>query len=173
MAHSCPSVGTGPKQVEIFAQEGVDLSLVQIAHTGDTDDLDYIEHLLDKGVYIGMDRFGQEMLLPYDNRMRTLLTLLERGYADRMFLGADSGGTLDWFPPALAQQMIDEGLTKDADIRMVPRRVLPDLREGGVTPEDIETMMVANAVAWLSEPSPAGPGVAAAGKEPVEDVVSG
>ena len=150
MAHSCPSVGTGPRQVEIFEEEGVDASLVQIAHTGDTADLDYIERLLDRGVLIGMDRFGQEMLLPYEDRMRTLLTLLERGYANRMFLGADSGGTLDWFPPGLAQQMIDDGETEDADIRMVPRRVLPDLRERGATDEEIETMMVANPVAWLT-----------------------
>ena len=156
MAHSDPKAGTGPRQVEIFEEEGVELSLVQVAHTGDTDDLDYIERLLDKGVFVGMDRFGQEMLLPYEDRMRTLLTLLERGYADRIFLGADSGGTLDWFPPALAQQMIDEGETKDADIRMVPGRVLPDLRERGVTDEQIETTMVANPVAWLTGAGVAG-----------------
>src|SRR5438874_4800655 len=29
MAHSMPAVGTGPRQVEIFAEEGVDLSRVQ------------------------------------------------------------------------------------------------------------------------------------------------
>jgi phosphotriesterase-related protein len=150
MAHSDPKVGTGPRQVEIFLEEGVEPALVQIAHTGDTDDLGYIEGLLDRGVFIGMDRFGQEMLLPYEDRMRTLLALLERGYADRMFLGADSGGTLDWFPPALAQQMIDDGETKDADIRMVPRRVLPDLRERGVADEELETMMVTNPLAWLT-----------------------
>src|SRR3954468_8082318 len=39
MAHSHPDSGTGPKQVAIFEDEGVDLSKVQIAHTGDTDDL--------------------------------------------------------------------------------------------------------------------------------------
>ncbi len=150
MAHSCPKVGTGPLQVEIFEEEGVEPSSVQIAHTGDTDDLDYIEGLLDKGVFIGMDRYGQEMLLPYEDRIRTQLTLLERGYAERMFLGADSGGTLDWFPPALAQQMIEDGETKDADIRMVPRRVIPDLRERGVTDEQIQMMMVAAPVAWLT-----------------------
>ena len=38
-----PASETGPRQVEIFDEEGVDPSKVQIAHTGDTDDLDYIE----------------------------------------------------------------------------------------------------------------------------------
>src|SRR6202011_4123463 len=49
MAHSMPAVGTGPRQVEIFEQEGVDLSRVQIAHCGDTEDVGYIEGLLAKG----------------------------------------------------------------------------------------------------------------------------
>jgi phosphotriesterase-related protein len=64
MAHSMPAVATGPRQVEIFAEEGVDLSRVQIAHCGDTEDLDYIEGLLARGVYVGLDRYGLEMFLP-------------------------------------------------------------------------------------------------------------
>src|SRR6266540_4310767 len=55
MAHSRPASNAGPRQVEIFEEEGVDLSKVQIAHTGDTDDLDYIEGLIEKGVWIGLD----------------------------------------------------------------------------------------------------------------------
>jgi phosphotriesterase-related protein len=42
MAHSRPASGTGPEQMRIFAEEGVDPLKIQIAHTGDTDDLDYI-----------------------------------------------------------------------------------------------------------------------------------
>src|SRR3984885_2704032 len=53
MAHSMPAVDTGPRQVDIFEEEGVELSRVQIAHCGDTDDLAYIEGLIDKGVYVG------------------------------------------------------------------------------------------------------------------------
>ena len=47
MAHSRPASNTGPRQVEIFVEEGVDPAKIQIAHTGDTDDLDYIEGLLE------------------------------------------------------------------------------------------------------------------------------
>src|SRR4029079_16686246 len=99
MAHSRPASNTGPRQVEIFKEEGVDPAKIQIAHTGDSDDLDYIEGLLDTGVFIGMDRYGLEIFLPYDRRQATAKALLERGYADRMFLSADSVATTDWFPP--------------------------------------------------------------------------
>src|ERR1017187_9588733 len=51
MAHSMPAIDTAPRQIEIFEEEGVDLARVQIAHCGDTDDLDYIEGLLAKGAY--------------------------------------------------------------------------------------------------------------------------
>src|SRR6476661_5095063 len=58
MAHSMPAVATGPRQVELFEEEGVDLARVQIAHCGDTDDIGYIEKLIDRGVYVGLDRYG-------------------------------------------------------------------------------------------------------------------
>ena len=83
MAHSRPASETAPRQIEIFLEEGVEPSKVQIAHTGDTDDLDYIERVLETGVWIGLDRYGLEMYLPYEQRQATTLALLERGYAER------------------------------------------------------------------------------------------
>ena len=63
MAHSRPASNTGPRQLEIFLEEGVDPAKIQIAHCGDTDDLGYIETLLEAGAYVGLDRFGIEMYL--------------------------------------------------------------------------------------------------------------
>ncbi|HTA06797.1 MAG TPA: hypothetical protein VK774_10570, partial [Solirubrobacteraceae bacterium] len=39
MAHSMPAVGTGPRQLEIFREEGVDMTKVHVAHCGDSDDI--------------------------------------------------------------------------------------------------------------------------------------
>lgn len=150
MAHSRPASGTGPQQIAIFEEEGVDLSRVQIAHTGDTDDLDYIEGVLDKGVYIGLDRYGIEMFLPFEQRQKTTLALLERGHAERMFISADSCATLDWYPPEAVAGMQEAGMVSDWDIRIVPEKVIPGLREGGMTDEQLETMTVGNPVAWLT-----------------------
>src|SRR5437764_2175275 len=52
MAHSRPASNTGPRQVELFLEEGVAPEKIHIAHTGDTDDLDYIERLLDARAWI-------------------------------------------------------------------------------------------------------------------------
>ena len=103
MAHSMPAVGTGPRQVEIFAEEGVDLARVQIAHCGDTDDVGYIEGLIDRGVYVGLDRYGLEMFLPIDKRNATAAELLRRGHAERLMISQDYCATIDWFPPEAEQ----------------------------------------------------------------------
>jgi phosphotriesterase-related protein len=150
MAHSRPASQTGPKQVEIFEEEGVDLSRVQIAHTGDTDDLDYIERLLDKGVYIGMDRYGLEIFLPIEQRNATVTALLERGYADRMFLSQDFCATLDWYPPEVGRQLLEGGAAKDWSMTLVVEQVIPTLRESGMTDEQLQTMMVENPKRWLT-----------------------
>src|SRR5919107_479455 len=126
MAHSRPASDTAPRQIEIFEEEGVDLAKVQIAHCGDSPDPDYIERLIERGVWVGLDRYGLEMYLPYEQRQTTTLALLERGYADRIFLSADSCATLDWFPPPAIGQMVQAGLAKSWTIRMVPAQVIPD-----------------------------------------------
>jgi phosphotriesterase-related protein len=150
MAHSRPASQTGPRQVEIFLEEGVAPERIQIAHTGDTDDLDYIEGLLRTGVYIGMDRYGLEIFLPMERRNATVMALLERGYAERMFLSQDFCATLDWYPPEVGKQMMEAGAAKDWSMTLVFEQVIPVLRDAGMTDEQLETMMVENPKRWLT-----------------------
>ncbi|MFL5892142.1 MAG: phosphotriesterase [Solirubrobacterales bacterium] len=150
MAHSRPASQTGPRQVEIFLEEGVAPERIQIAHTGDTDDLDYIEGLLRTGVYIGMDRYGLEIFLPMERRNATVVALLERGYAERMFLSQDFCATLDWYPPEVGKQMMEAGAAKDWSMTLVFEQVIPALREAGMSDEQLETMMVENPKRWLT-----------------------
>lgn len=150
MAHSRPASNTGPRQVEIFLEEGVAPEKIQIAHTGDTDDLDYITGLLDAGVWIGMDRYGIEMYLPMERRNETVLALLERGHADRMMLSQDYVVALDWFPPEVVEQLMAAGAVKDWSMTLLFEQVIPTLRERGMTDEQLETMLVQNPKRWLA-----------------------
>jgi phosphotriesterase-related protein len=90
------------------------------------------------------------MFLPYEQRQATALALLERGYEERIFISADSCGTIDWFPQAVIEQMLAAGMAKDWDIRIVPERVIPDLRERGMTDAQVEQVLVKNPVGWLT-----------------------
>lgn len=153
MAHSRPASNTGPRQVEIFLEEGVSPEKIQIAHTGDTDDLDYIEGLLDKGVWIGMDRYGIDLFLPTANRNATVLELLSRGYVERMFLSQDFdipiANGLDWYPPEMVEELMAAGAATDWSMTFLFESVIPTLKEGGMTDEQLNTMMVDNPKRWL------------------------
>src|SRR4051794_11055755 len=149
MAHSRPASNTGPRQVEIFLEEGVDPAKIQIAHTGDTDDLDYIERLLDTGVWIGMDRYGLEMFLPIERRNETVSELLRRGYAKRMFLSQDFATALDWFPPEMIEQMEAAGAAHNWSMTLLFEEIIPTLRDEGMTQEQLDTMLVENPRRWL------------------------
>lgn len=153
MAHSRPASNTGPRQVEILLEEGVAPEKIHIAHTGDTDDLDYIQGLLDRGVWIGMDRYGLDIFLPTDRRNATVLELLNRGYAERMFLAQDFdipiANGLDWYPPEVVEQLQAAGAATDWSMTFLFESVIPALKEAGMTDEQLQTMMVENPRRWL------------------------
>ena len=152
MAHSRPASETGPRQVEIFLEEGVAPEKIHIAHTGDTDDLDYIERLLERGVWIGMDRYGLDIFLPTDKRNATVIALLERGYAERMFLSQDFEppirAGLDWYPVEMMEQLLP--LAPDWSMTFLFESVIPSLKEAGMSDEQLETMLVENPQRWLT-----------------------
>jgi phosphotriesterase-related protein len=148
MAHSRPASGTGLEQMRIFEEEGVDPGKVQIAHTGDTDDLDYIDRLLDTGCWIGMDRYGLDIFLPTDRRNATVLALLERGHADRMFLSQDYCSTIDWFPLEV-QEYLKANEVPKWSMTFLFEEVIPELKERGMTDEQLDQMMVENPKRWL------------------------
>jgi phosphotriesterase-related protein len=151
MAHSMPAVQTGPRQVEIFLEEGVAPEKIQIAHCGDTADVDYIQGLLDQGVYVGLDRYGLEMFLPIDQRNATTAELLRRGQTERLMISQDFCATIDWFPEAAAQQLIDSGAIRNWSFTLVFEEVLPWLREQGVLDEAaFDTVFVQNPARWLA-----------------------
>jgi phosphotriesterase-related protein len=151
MAHSMPAVATGPRQVEIFEQEGVDPAKIQIAHCGDTDDVAYIEALIDRGVYVGLDRYGLEMYLPIDRRNATVAELLRRGHAERLMISQDFCATIDWFPPEAAEVFEGDGSIRNWSMTLVFDEVIPALREQGAIDDEVfQTVFVENPKRWLT-----------------------
>jgi phosphotriesterase-related protein len=151
MAHSMPAVATGPRQVEIFEEEGVEMSRVQIAHCGDTDDLAYIEGLIDSGVYVGLDRYGLEMYLPIDRRNATAAELLEHGHAERLMISQDFCASIDWFPPEAGEVFEKTGAIRNWSMTLVFEEVVPALREQGVMDDAVfQTIFEENPRRWLT-----------------------
>lgn len=146
MVHSHPGSQNGLKQLEIFKEEGVDLKSVLIAHCGDTDDLNYLIRILDQGAFIGMDRYASGIGVNTEQRNATVAELVKRGFLNQMFLSHDYNILFDWHT--------DEMLKHDApewSLTYIFDKVLPDLKEKGVTEKQIEAMMIGNVRRWFGE----------------------
>ncbi|MBF6495940.1 phosphotriesterase family protein [Nocardia cyriacigeorgica] len=137
--HTNPHTRSGLVAQKVLADEGADLTKVVIGHSGDSTDLDYLCEIADAGSYLGMDRFGLDVLLPFEERVATVATLAERGYAEKMVLAHDAACFIDWFSEeGKAAAVPNWNFTHISD------DVLPALRARGVTEEQITTMLVDN-----------------------------
>ena len=143
--HTHPASGTGRDVLRVLREEGADTTKVVLGHSGDGTDLDYLAGLADAGCLLGMDRFGLDMITPFEQRVGTVAALCARGYAGSMVLSHDAACYIDWFPaeavPIFAPNWHYGHLFDD---------VLPALREHGVTGEQLETMLVANPRRYFS-----------------------
>jgi len=129
----------GLEQQKIFREEGVDLTRVVIGHSGDTTDLDYLEELIANGSYLGMDRFGIDTILAFEDRVNTVAAMCERGHAKRMVLSHDANCFMDWLPEQAVSAMLPNW-----HYLHIHNDVIPALKKRGVTDEQIHTMMVEN-----------------------------
>jgi phosphotriesterase-related protein len=137
--HTSAPHRTGLVARDVLRGAGVDLSTVVFGHSGDSPDLDYLRELLDTGGYLGMDRFGLDVLLPTDQRVQTIATLVEQGYADQLVLAHDASCHIDWFPPGMVPEF-----APNWHFTFIHDTVLPALRDAGVTDEQLTTMLVDN-----------------------------
>jgi phosphotriesterase-related protein len=138
---------TGLIALDLFAKEGVDLTKVVVGHAGDTNDLDYLQRLADTGAILGMDRFGLDLYNPTEQRVATIATLCERGYADRIVLSHDASCFMDYFPNEW--DMVST-IAPNWRYDHIHDDVLPALRAAGVTEAQIEQMLLFNPRRYFS-----------------------
>jgi len=117
------SLGTmGLKQLDIYEDEGVDLTRVIIGHCDLKPDLTYHEAIAKRGAYIGYDTVGKEKYQPDGKRVELVVNMVKRGYTNQILLSTDRdrksqlkkyGGIgysylLESFVPRLKKARIDE-----------------------------------------------------------------
>lgn len=137
--HTNPHTESGLVAQRVLLEEGADLSKVVIGHCGDTTDLSYLMQIADAGSLLGMDRFGLDVLLPYDDRIATLVKLIRGGYAGSIVIAHDASCFIDWFDPELKRQAVPRW-----NFRHISEDVLPALLAAGVSEDDIDTILVKN-----------------------------
>ena len=148
MVHTHPASQSGLAALRVLTEEGTDPSRVLMAHSGDCDDLAYLTALADAGCLLGMDRFGLDILLPFEQRVTTVAALAARGYAARMVLSHDASCHIDWFPPGLIPVY-----APNWNYTHLLDDVLPALRDRDVTEAQIDEMLVANPRRFFTPPA--------------------
>ena len=90
MVHTNARAATGTLALDELTRRGVEPPRIVVAHAGDSNDLAYLRAIGDTGATLGLDRFNIPHFNPDDDRIRTLLALLEEGYGDRIHLSHDA-----------------------------------------------------------------------------------
>jgi phosphotriesterase-related protein len=122
---------------------GVDPARVCLAHSGDSNDLDHLSELADHGYLLGMDRFGVDPYASFDQRVDTVVKLIERGYLDRMGLAHDASCYFDWIEPSYL------AMAPNWNYQHIPNDVLPELRNRGVSDDQIDALLIDNPRRWI------------------------
>jgi phosphotriesterase-related protein len=141
--HTHPGTKRGSEVAALLDDDGVAANRVVLGHSGDSDDVDHLAELAGAGYFLGMDRFGID-LVPFQQRVATVAELCRRGFANSMVLSHDASCYIDWIPPRVVESMSNWNYTH------IHRDVLPALREQGVTDDQITTMLVDNPRRYFS-----------------------
>ena len=147
--HTSGHEQSGTTALDLFAAEGADLTKVVVGHAGDSNDLDYLMALADRGAYLGMDRFGLDLFNPGPERVKTIAALAARGYDDRMVLGHDANCFIDYFGGA--HDAVKAAAAPNWHYEHISDDILPALLAAGVTQQQIDRMLIANPVAYFTK----------------------
>lgn len=126
----------GNEQQDIFESEGVDLSRVIIGHSDESGSMDYLERIIGRGSFIGLDHFGVDVV-PFDERVALLVKLVEAGHADHIVLSHDAPCYTDVWDMSSVNW-------PNWCYSHIHRDVVPELRRRGVDEAAIDQMLVAN-----------------------------
>jgi phosphotriesterase-related protein len=141
VVHTSAALKTGLIAQRILKEEGLDLTKVVIGRCGDTTDLDYLREIADVGSLLGIDRFGVDVFLPFEERVTTVAALAKAGYADQIVLAHDASCYSESYKTAVLPRWNRTHITDD---------VLPALREHGVDEAQITAMLVHNPARYFT-----------------------
>jgi phosphotriesterase-related protein len=135
----------GHDQIDIVTGEGVAAERLVVGHSDGIDDPEYHRSLAERGAFVGFDRFGISVIVPDEVRVRNVLKLARAGHTRRILLSHDS--IVCWRGrPVPYGNSYEEVLAQLPEWRptLILTKIVPQLLEGGLSPEDVETILVDN-----------------------------
>lgn len=143
--HHSVATKLGLVQLAILESYGVDPGRVVIGHCGDSSDMNYLESILKRGAYIGLDRFGTGIAPDDTQRALNVVELINRGWINQLILSHDVPVYLDYSYHNFMNELPNpEYLANRKDFTYISKTILPILREHGVSQQQIDTMLIDN-----------------------------
>lgn len=130
-----------PAQQDFLLELGIPAEKMVIGHLGDTDDVDFIEGILQKGSYAGLDRFGLDWIFPDEKRIATLAALVRRGWRDKLALSHDCSVFIDEFDNEWSERRHTDLDTLRFQYTHIEQNIVPRLLQEGLTQDDIDAML--------------------------------
>jgi phosphotriesterase-related protein len=141
----------GESDAAILEDEGVNPARVSFDHSDDSGDMNYFLGLARRGYSLSMDHVHRGLMAnfkpSYERRAECIKKLVDAGFADRLFLSSDS----EFAASLLPEESRDwrENIDPPEGMLFGVRRLLPRLRDLGVSSEQIHVMTVENPRAFF------------------------
>jgi phosphotriesterase-related protein len=139
----------GPEQIAALSAQGVPTHRILVGHCDGRADFEYHTAIADRGSYVGLDRFGIETIIKDELRIESAMKLLRAGYVRSMCLSHDATcGAWLGRPSFDGKQVVPGEMIGQVLPNWEPthlfKRILPRMRELGMTESDINTIFVEN-----------------------------
>jgi len=144
--HTRAAEHAGATHAVILENEGTNPARVSFDHSDDSGDMDYFLGLVRRGYSLGMDHVHRgnspDFKPSFERRVECIKLLVDAGFAGKVFLSQDSefGGSL--LPEATKEWR--ETIDPPDGMLFTTRKLIPYLKQIGVSDHDIHTMTVEN-----------------------------
>ena len=154
--HTLATERIGEKQAEIFEGEGLRAAKVCLGHSDDSNDMSYLTGLVRRGYTLGMDHLtwgtraqggASTTVLSWQERAATIKQLIDAGFTEKLFLSNDWYFALSIAPTGTMEAL--ESANPDGML-FSTRKMIPHLKQLGVSNQAIRTLTVDNPRRFLS-----------------------
>lgn len=134
--HTNACIPNGEPVLDFAMAQGVAPNAMTIAHCSDSQDMDYVTRLLERGCYVGFDRIYDRDADYADQKAKDIRVLIDRGFLKRILLSHD-GLEFSGFHPEIRNKA-------RSPYAFIMRTLLPQMRAAGYTEQEIRQMTVHN-----------------------------
>jgi phosphotriesterase-related protein len=133
----------GKEQLALLMKEGADMTKVLIGHVSNSDDFNYQKGIAEKA-YVGFDRLGFALFARDQVCVNNVAQLCKMGLTEKILMSHDTVNF--WAGRSVTNEAGPElvALLANWKVDHVSKRIIPALKEKGVTSEQIHKIMVDN-----------------------------